>query len=180
MAGESAGGGSILLQITAYGGLTGPAPFNQAIPQSPAIQPLPSPYEQEVVTRQFLSALDVSSVNEARKLSTSALAKANTDLIAGSPYGRFTFGPVVDGSFVPEMPGNLLSRGAYDHSVKLLVGHNADEGILFTTPYLENEQDFVQYWKGLLPVAQPAAFKHITQMLYPPVVSRQRCESHRA
>lgn len=161
-----------MLQITAYGGLAGAAPFSRAISQSPAIQPLVSPYEQEVVAQQFLSALAVSTVDEARKLSMSVLAKANADLIAGSPYGRFTFGPVVDGSFVPAMPGNLLSRGAYDRSVKLLVGHNADEGILFTTPYLANEQDFVRYWKGLLPVAQPAVFEHVTQVLYPPVVSQ--------
>jgi len=33
--GESAGGGSIMHQITAYGGANGSAPFQQAIPQSP-------------------------------------------------------------------------------------------------------------------------------------------------
>ena len=70
------------------------------------------------------------------------------------------------------MPGKMLLRGAFDHSVKLLVGHNADEGILFSTPYLSNEYDFVRFWKGLLPVAQPAVFKYITETLYPPVVSQ--------
>ena len=34
--GESAGGASILWQIIAYGGMQGPAPFQQAIIQSPA------------------------------------------------------------------------------------------------------------------------------------------------
>ena len=160
-----------MLQITAYGGLAGPAPFSQAIPQSPAIQPFPSPYEQEIVTQRFLSSLNVTTVENARKLSSAALVQANEHLIAQSSYGRFTFGPVVDGSFVPAMPGSLLSRGAFDHSVKLLVGHNADEGILFTTPYLTDDHDFVQYWKTLLPVAQPAVIEYITKVLYPPVVS---------
>ena len=35
--GESAGGGSIMHQITAHGGLKGPAPFQQAIMQSPGL-----------------------------------------------------------------------------------------------------------------------------------------------
>lgn len=35
--GESAGGGSIMHQITAFGGLQGPAPFQQAILQSPGL-----------------------------------------------------------------------------------------------------------------------------------------------
>ncbi|KAK4556861.1 hypothetical protein LTR86_005841 [Recurvomyces mirabilis] len=167
--GESAGGGSIMLQITAYGGAAGPAPFHQAIPQSPAIQPLPSPYESEVVTNDFLSILNASSVQSARQLSSNILARANSDFIARSPYGRFTFGPVVDGSFVPAMPGNLLLQGAFDHSVKLLLGHNSDEGILFTTPFLSNETDFVQYWRGLFPVAQPKVLDYIVEVLYPPI-----------
>lgn len=33
--GESAGGGSVMHQITAYGGEKGPVPFQAAIPQSP-------------------------------------------------------------------------------------------------------------------------------------------------
>ena len=37
VAGESAGGGSIMHQITAFGGLKGAAPFQQAILQSPGL-----------------------------------------------------------------------------------------------------------------------------------------------
>lgn len=35
--GESAGGGSIMHQITAFGNQQGPAPFQQAIMQSPGL-----------------------------------------------------------------------------------------------------------------------------------------------
>lgn len=36
-------------------------------------------------------------------------------------------GPVVDGSFVPDLPGRLLSRGDFAQDVKVMVGHNANE-----------------------------------------------------
>jgi carboxylesterase type B len=59
--GESAGGGSIMHQITAYGGkevLT----FNKAIAQSPAYVPYISPDQQEANLQKFLSLLNVSTL----------------------------------------------------------------------------------------------------------------------
>jgi hypothetical protein len=42
-------------------------------------------------------------------------------------------GPVVDGTFVPALPGKLLLQGAFDHGVKVMVGHNFDEVLLIST-----------------------------------------------
>src|SRR5437773_7003355 len=53
--GESAGGGSIVHQITAYGGTEGKAPFAQAVPQSPAWWPPVSNFQQEQIFQQFLT-----------------------------------------------------------------------------------------------------------------------------
>lgn len=36
-------------------------------------------------------------------------------------------GPVVDGSFVPDLPGKLLLEGKFAKDVKVMVGHNANE-----------------------------------------------------
>lgn len=88
--GESAGGGSIMHQITAYGGLKGPVPFQQAIPQSPGFEPVVSNQQQEAITNEFLSLLNVSTIEQARQLPYSALQLANIIQVGSSAYGSFT------------------------------------------------------------------------------------------
>lgn len=94
-------------QITAYGGLDRHSPFQQAIFQSPGFQPFPGHWEQDQLLQRFLSLLNVSTIDEARQLPFEALFAANVGIVAGSPYGTFTFAP--DGTFVPALPGNLLA-----------------------------------------------------------------------
>jgi cholinesterase len=89
--GESAGGGSIMHQITAYGGLK-PVPFQQAIVQSPGFQMVPSATAQENVFQSFLSRANVSTLQEARNLSSEALQLVNYQMVGEAyPYGTFTF-----------------------------------------------------------------------------------------
>lgn len=130
--GESAGGGSIMHQITAYGGLNGSVPFQQAVLQSPGFQPLVSNQQQEQILNGFLGLLtdigyNVSTIEEARQLEFSALQTANVIQVGLSPYGSFTYGPAVDGDFVPQLPGELLLHGQFDKNLRVMVGHNADE-----------------------------------------------------
>ncbi|TKA42681.1 hypothetical protein B0A54_07524 [Friedmanniomyces endolithicus] len=75
--GESAGGGSIMHQITAYGGNKGPVPFQQAVPQSPGFQPLVSNQQQENTLNTFLALANVSTIEQARQLPFEALLVAN-------------------------------------------------------------------------------------------------------
>ena len=90
--GESAGGGSTLHQITAYGGLKGKVPFQQAIVQSPGFQPVPSAIEEEAIYQKFLSTAGVSNLQDARALSTEELQFVNYKIVNESyPYGTFTF-----------------------------------------------------------------------------------------
>lgn len=125
--GESAGGGSIMHQITAYGGKKGPVPFQQAIPQSPGFAPYVSNNQQEGIFQDFLSTLGVSSIAEARQSSTADLIRANAVQIGGAPYGQFVYGPTVDNDFAPALPGELMLNGEYAKNLKVMVGHNADE-----------------------------------------------------
>ena len=125
--GESAGGGSIMHQITAYGGNNGSVPFAQAVPQSPGWQPFVSNNQQEQIFNSYLSLLNVSTIEQARQLPSSALITANIVQVGLSQYGSFTYGPTVDGDFVPAMPGELLLHGQFDKSLRVMVGHNADE-----------------------------------------------------
>jgi carboxylesterase type B len=90
--GESAGGGSVTHQITAYGGSRGKVPFQQAIVQSPGYQPMPSSQGQDAVYQKFLEDANVNSLDDARALTAEQLQFANFKLVEESfPYGTFTF-----------------------------------------------------------------------------------------
>ena len=186
--GESAGGGSIQHQITAYGGAKGPVPFQQAVPQSPGFFPIVSNIQQENTFNAYLGLLNVTTIEQARQLPYSALQLANIIQVGGSAYGQFTYGPTVDGDFVPALPGELLLHGQYDKSLRVMVGHNADEvsssldsaetqygkliviqGLLFTSPFIQNNSAFDQQVALSIPTAPSAVIDYVTNVLYPPV-----------
>ncbi|KAL6721056.1 hypothetical protein ACLMJK_000156 [Lecanora helva] len=166
--GESAGGGSIMHQITAFGGNSGPAPFQQAVLQSPGFQNVVSNFQEEQTFDDFLSLLNVSTLDEARQLPSTALITANIIQVAKSPYGLFTYGPVVDGVFAPAIPGKLLLQGSYDHNLTLMLGHNGDEGISFTDPAVINDTAFNEYVLKTFPTISPSVASYIENVLYPP------------
>lgn len=87
--GESAGGGSILHQITAYGGRQGKAPFAQAVIQSPGFYPISSP---DVMDRDYQSALKhagCDTLEELRCLPEEKLKEVNLAVMDAAPYGQF-------------------------------------------------------------------------------------------
>lgn len=169
--GESAGGGSIMHQLTAFGGLHGPVPFQQAIIQSPWIIDVPSSSEQQQTFAKFLSLLKVNTIAEARKLPSSSLITANSlQIHQQSKYGSFSYGPVPDGRFTPASVGRLLRQGWFDKNVKVMVAHNVNEGLYFTNPSIRNESAFIdaiqQAFPGTISATNTA---YIANVLYPPV-----------
>jgi carboxylesterase type B len=167
--GESAGGGSIMHQITAYGGQV-EAPFQQAILQSPGFGPTASNFQEEEIFQAFLAELNVSTIEEARKLPSSTLIAANTRQIGlNSRYGSYTYGPVVDGSFVPGLPGKLLLQGAFDKNVKVMAGHNSNEGVYFTDPRIMDDTGLAAYLRSTFPGVQDSVVSYIISTLYPAV-----------
>jgi cholinesterase len=90
--GESAGGGSIVHQITAFGGERGGAPFQRAILESPGYILTSGNHEQEENFRKFLGLMNVSSLEEARRLPTSVIQAANEFQVRNSKVGTWTFG----------------------------------------------------------------------------------------
>lgn len=137
--GESAGGGSVLHQITAFGGNGGAVPFQRAIAQSPAWQVIESANQQEKIFQNFLAAAGVKTLAEARALPYEQVQAANQATVGNATYGTFTYGPVVDGVFTPSIPGALLKRAQFHTDVEVMVGQNQDEGLLFTSPFLIND-----------------------------------------
>lgn len=167
--GESAGGGSIMHQVTAYGGNAGPSPFKQAIIQSPGWVPIMDDEQPEQTLQQFLGILNVSTIDEARSLSSEKLIAGNAYQIATkSQWGSFIYGPVVDGTFVPELPGKLLAEGNFDRNLNIMVGHNADEGLVFTSPDSRNATGLTALLHQQFPYMKKNVSDYISNVLYPP------------
>ncbi|KAF1843649.1 carboxylesterase family protein-like protein [Cucurbitaria berberidis CBS 394.84] len=168
--GESAGGGSIMHQITAYGGLKGKVPFQQAVPQSPGWQPAQSNLQQEDTYRKLLNLTNSSSLAELRALPSEDIMRANFQQVTyDAEWGSFIYGPVVDGNFVPQQPGQLLAQGRFDQDVRILVGHNANEGTYFTPPSIKSEETLVTQLRSAYPYAPQHSIDTITKDLYPAV-----------
>jgi len=121
------------------------------------------------VFQDFLSLLNVSTVEEARSLTSDTLIAANVQQIENAPYGTYPYGPTVDHSFVPGLPSELLVQGLFDKNVRVLVGHNADEGLYFVDPRVANETAFQNYVRKYMPLIQDSVLNYITDELYPPI-----------
>lgn len=89
--GESAGGGSVIHQVTAYGGLKGKVPFQRAISQSGAFLPVPGSVRPENIFQKFLARGNLTSLSDARAATTQQLQLANAILVGEAPFGDFTF-----------------------------------------------------------------------------------------
>lgn len=173
--GESAGAGSIMHHITSYGG-NGTVPFQQAIPQSPAFQPFVpvqsvALFSHVLGNASTLANTTIASAEQLRALPYEILYELNTIITGLSTYGMFTFGPVVDpspGAYVPDLPARLISQGKF-HNVSLTVGHNADEGLLFTPPFIQTQDEFVLAIETLFPTGNASTISYITDVLYPPI-----------
>ena len=100
---------------------------------------------------------------------TSAELQFANSLVVGNaaPYGTFPFGPVVDGDYIPDLPGVLLAHGKYVESVRLMTSHCSDEGLLFTSPFLTNDSGYSTYLQQLFPGIPSTQLKFITSVLYP-------------
>ena len=75
----------------------------------------------------------------------------------------------MDSIFTPAQPGQLLLSGSFDQSVKVMNGHQINEGVVFTRPFVTDDSSFaalVQFW---LPNANASTVSYITGTLYPPI-----------
>jgi carboxylesterase type B len=173
--GESAGAGSIMHHITSYDG-NGSVPFQQAIPQSPAFEPFVPTQSKAIFQRVLANASTlvnktISTAEQLRALPYEVLYELNQVVTGISTYGTFTLGPVVDPSpcsYVLDLPARLISEGKF-HNVGLTVGHNADEGLLFTPPYIQTQGELNEAIRMFFPTGNTSAISYITNVLYPPV-----------
>ncbi|KAK3043956.1 hypothetical protein LTS18_002557, partial [Coniosporium uncinatum] len=128
--GESAGAGSIVHHITAFGGKQDPL-FQRAILQSAAYQPQ---YDRagalEGVFQNFTNAAGCAGQGVAclRRASVDNLANANRLAIQNAVPGTFGFGPGSDGGWVRQLPVLEFASGNYWKDLQsLVVTHVSNE-----------------------------------------------------
>ncbi|CZR61889.1 related to cholinesterase [Phialocephala subalpina] len=170
--GESAGAGAIMHHITAYGGKQGPGklPFQQAIIQSPSIHnPTKSPELEDELTKSFLDAAGVTTLDEARELSSEALMVANKKVIAPAAFGLYIFQPTIDGDYIPDILGRLLLHGSFDPTINIISAHNSNEGYVYTDPAATNSSALSTYLKIFFPTISPSVLDYVSQVLYPAI-----------
>ena len=131
--GESAGGHAVtaLLAVPAAKGL-----FHRAIAQSPPAGMVRSPSAAEDVAQRFVHALGANPHHGAQAVMeaspsqlVSGLERLMKESLRDVP-GVFGIGATVDGTVLPLEPVDMMA-GGQAHQVPLIIGHNADEAVLF-------------------------------------------------
>lgn len=171
--GGSAGGGSVLHQITAYGGAK-PVKFQKAIALYPGWQPIPSQQYQEENASGFLGHLNVSTIEDARAASSHDIIRANIRQVALSASGTFAFGPSVDGVFVPANPPELLRTGRHAKNITVLASYSESDGVEFVPADVLSDLDFESYLRRIEPTIQQPVVDHIVNKLYPSIYDGSR------
>jgi para-nitrobenzyl esterase len=126
--GESAGSISIsaLLGMPAARGL-----FNRAIAESGAANLAHSTQSAEAITARFMQIAGVSDIAGLRSLTTSQMVSAEAEMKKQKMQAELLFGPVVDGSALPQAPLDAIAGGSAA-GVDLLIGTNLNEINLWT------------------------------------------------
>ncbi|KAI0836025.1 alpha/beta-hydrolase [Hypoxylon sp. FL0890] len=172
--GESAGGSSIVHHITAYGGKK-PAPFQAAIPQSPAFQfniDLAAGYNRTLTEASRKVGTTVDGVAALRELPGETLISINQETVKSADLGTFGFGPGIDGEYVTDKPQVLLYNGKFDSNVNLLISHTSNESVPFLPQNILTADDVRSYAQASLPEASESTINTLLSdpALYPNIL----------
>ncbi|KAB8291588.1 hypothetical protein EYC80_006388 [Monilinia laxa] len=155
IAGESAGGGSVMLQTIAYGGTLGTSLFRNGIVASPY---LPMQYDYDGLKPEesygrFADAVGCGKGNGSLfdclvATDTIALQNASSYVSATGDYGQWAFLPVTDGEFLIKRPSEQLLAGEVNGE-RILSGSNANEAPGFVPQNINTTTAFNTYTRSL-------------------------------
>lgn len=143
--GESAGAGSIMHHLTAFGGSQDPL-FRRALIQSAGFEPKPD--RKGALEAQFKVFEEGAGCKDQglpclRNATLEAINNGQRAVIAAG----FGIGPAVDGSWVRRLPQLELENGNYWKDMdSVIVSHVADEAELFTPLAVDTEEK----WKSFV------------------------------
>jgi len=122
-----------------------------------------------------------------QKRSPRVLQRANQHETARAEWGKFTFGPAVDGSYVRDLPGRELLRGNHVKNIGILQGHNEcpplrwkarancrEEGLIFVDPALmvATDRDTRIAMRKNMPLASIETLRKVRDMYPRPSASQ--------
>ncbi|KAL0576629.1 hypothetical protein V5O48_005359 [Marasmius crinis-equi] len=134
ISGESAGGASVVMQVTAYGG-TKPVPFKRATPQSIGFGPTRNDTQIEnnfVNAAKFIGCPTTGGSLDTLDCMRNASLGAIVSAINRTPNGEMA--PVVEGpgGFLPDLPSRLIASGNIS-AVEYNGGHCTGDGKTFAS-----------------------------------------------
>jgi carboxylesterase type B len=165
IAGESAGGGSVMLQAMASGGQLGKSLFNNIIAASPYL-PMQYKYNDFVPSQSYYAFAQAAGCFQGLAegspatapifqclvgKDSSTLMNASALISTSGMYGTWGFLPVTDGNFILEAPSQQLLKKNVN-GVRVLSGNNANEGPLFTPQNITTEADLVSWIQATFPL----------------------------
>jgi carboxylesterase type B len=119
--------------------------------QSPAFFPESSDKQEKVIYKEFLKQSGQSNLEGLRKASESDLEQANRNMTYNSPYGLFAFGPAVDDDYIKAPLSVLLKFNFYWKDIEIFLAHTGNEGLLFTPPWIQDDDGFKNHVKAAFP-----------------------------
>ncbi|CAN9425458.1 unnamed protein product [Alternaria alternata] len=162
ISGESAGGGSVMLQDMAYGGSLGDSLFRSTIAASPYL-PKQYAYDHWIPSQNYYAFADrancsVTAYGNASSTifdclvsqDTETLQSASVDVTNTATFGTWAFLPVTDDVFVQDEPSSQLLENRVNGR-NALIGNNANEGPLFVPQDITSEDDFLTWLRNNLP-----------------------------
>ncbi|KAI1770660.1 alpha/beta-hydrolase [Hypoxylon cercidicola] len=153
IAGESAGGGAVMLLGIAYGGALNTALFNGIIAASPYL-PTQWDYDDTRPTEYYYQFADTLGCLTEEKTAedsvfeclvsadTVDLQNASSIVTMSGLYGQWAFVPVTDGIIIQDRPSNQLLKGGKLNGIRILTSNNANEGPDFTPQGITSEHTF--------------------------------------
>ena len=127
--GESAGSLSVALQIVSpmSRGL-----FQRAILQSGVVL-APTWHFIPQIEATLYGANMAINLNCSLMEALECLQSKTVEEIYQAGFSGSKWMPTIDPSFMPETPLDILEKGDFDHNIEVIMGSNADEGLLFVS-----------------------------------------------
>ncbi|KAI1306169.1 carboxylesterase [Xylaria venustula] len=151
ISGESAGGGSVMLQTMANGGREGDALFQGVIASSPYL-PTQWDFDDAWPTLSYQYFVEEAGCSDAevkfeclQTADTVVLQNASAIVSTSVNYGQWAFIPVTDGTLIRNRPTEQLSIAKNVNGIRVLTGNNENEGPGFTPQNITSEEEFVSF-----------------------------------
>lgn len=179
--GESAGAGSIIHHVLAYGGTLGNSQFQQAILASPYL-----PKQDHFAGRQSEHYYNMF-LNQVKCISFECLVNAKSehlalasDIISRQAFpGTFAFAPVEDGLYIQGSPADHLRQmQMMKNGRSVMVGSNSAEGSIFRPPWVNDSTNFESYLKQYLPMFSESELDQLKILYPPPELSNGLYQTH--